>query len=169
VRAPNRTDLTGTQLRAMIDYDAMTGAMTWRIRKARWIVVGEEAGHVVKKTGYRVIGINGSTYLAQRLAWLHITDEWPKGEIDHRDGDKVNNRFSNLRDVSGRVNRHNVTKARSHNATGILGVHMKRPGTWTAHISLNGKDIHLGTFNSPELASAAYVAAKRRMHEGCTL
>lgn len=169
LRSPNRADITAEQVRAMLDYDPITGALTWRIRKARWIAIGDEAGHIVKSSGYRVIGIGGALYLAQRLVWLHVIGHWPLGEVDHRNGLKADNRFANLRDVSGRVNRHNVTKARAHNATGILGVHLKRPGKWSAQISNRGKSFYLGTFDSPQLASAAYVAAKRRLHEGCTL
>lgn len=51
----------------------------------------------------------------------------------------------------------------------MLGVHLKSKGKFQAQIRVNSKLIRLGVFVSPEEASEAYLSAKRKLHEGCTL
>ena len=73
-----------------------------------------------------------------------------------------------LRDLPQRINNQNIAKARAHNTTKHLGV-KKNNDKWGARIGLDGKSFWLGTFDTPELAHAAYLEAKRRLHAGCTI
>lgn len=118
--------------------------------------------------GYRRLNIGGVKVYAHRLAWLYMTGQWPTNKIDHFDGDKGNNRFSNLREATDRINAQNVHEAQSNNSTGFLGVSPKRK-RFEARIYREGSQIRLGIFDSPEAAHAAYVVAKRIHHEGCTI
>jgi len=107
-----------------------------------------------------------------RVAWLYITGEWPRFYIDHIDGDKTNNRFSNLRDVDHGVNAQNLTKMKKMSKSGLLGVNLIRGAhgdKWTANIRVKGALVYLGTFNTSEAAQAAYIAEKRLSHPGCTI
>ena len=152
----------------LLAYDPATGAFTWRIARARNLA-GAAAGRV-ERDGYRRIGIDSKLYPAQRLAWLIAHGQPPNGEIDHIDGDRDNNALRNLRDVSMRINRQNQRKAHIDNQSGLLGVSwFAARKKWRAQISVEGKLRFLGSFDDPADAHAAYLAAKRNMHEGCTI
>jgi hypothetical protein len=116
-----------------------------------------------------VIGIDGRLYLAHVIAFVIVTGTWPVGVVDHRNGDGTDNRWTNLRDVSHAVNVQNVRKARATSQSGMLGVARHRNGRYRATIVVGGKQRHLGYFDTPEQAHAAYVTAKRELHPGCTL
>ena len=163
-------DLNAARLRELLHYDPETGIFTNRIKRSRKIVAGQAAGSINKILRYVVIGIDGDTWLAHRLAFLWITGEWPKGKADHRAGDRANNRWANLRDLTHAANIQNVTTARRNNTSGMLGASRdKRGGKWRAAIVVNYKQVHIGTYSTAELAHAAYVEAKRRLHPGNTM
>lgn len=69
-------------------------------------------------------------------------------EVDHIDGNKLNNRLSNLRMATRSQNEQNKG-LRNHNTSGVTGVRFtKERGDWHAGIAVDGKRIHLGYFNS---------------------
>lgn len=159
--------MTFERARAVFAYDPETGVITWAKAGKK---AGTIAGHANKTIGYRTLWADGRAYLAHRVAWLLTHGEWPAGEIDHRNGNRSDNRLSNLRCVTKQVNCQNLRRAPSHNTSGYLGVTFcKCTGRWRAQIVINKKHIAIGRYDSPEMAYAAYVAAKRHMHEGCTL
>lgn len=162
-----KADLTAQRLRELLHYDPETGVLTRAVSTSCRARAGAVAG-CINASGYRQIGFNKTLFYAHRLVWLYVHGEWPKGHIDHIDGDKTNNRLNNLRDASGFVNSQNRRCASSNSAHGFLGV-TKNKRRWSARIFANGTQIHLGTFDSPEEASATYVAAKRIEHGGCTI
>jgi hypothetical protein len=119
--------------------------------------------------GYISIGVDGTHYLAHRLAWLYVYGEWPTawpaGQVDHINRIKTDNRIANLRIVTSSENKQNRELPHANNRLGFLGV--KRNGSkFMARIMLHGKVKHLGTFDTPELASAAYKSAKTTVHSG---
>lgn len=131
---------------------------------------GKVAGNT-NHAGYVRIGLGGAksnSYMAHRLAWLYMTGEWPVADIDHINGKRSDNRWVNLRSVSRSVNLQNQRVARSNNNTGLLGVTRTRGG-FGAQIAAYGEQRWIGTFQTPEAAHAAYIAAKRVLHEGNTL
>lgn len=81
---------------------------------------------------------------------------------DHKDGDGLNNRRSNLRDATPQQNCAN-SAGRLPGASGYRGVFRKR-AKWGARIGHNGRTIHLGTFADPEDAARAYDEAARQLH-----
>jgi hypothetical protein len=108
-------------LRAKFIYDPDTGEFRFRedsYRRSgkRMILLrraGDLAGGKPVEGRYRVITIDGVNYPAHRLAWLYVTGRWPHPEIDHIDGDRTNNRFANLREVTHSENMRNpVTMAK---------------------------------------------------------
>lgn len=102
--------------------------------------------------------------------WLIVHGTLPEDEIDHVNGIKDDNRMENLRTVDHQTNMQNLRKALSTNKLGLLGVQARCDGKkWCARIIANGAQHHLGSFDTPELAHEAYLAAKRRLHDGCTL
>jgi len=88
--------------------------------------------------------------------------------MDHLDGNGLNNKFSNIREATDVVNAQNIRAAQKNNQLGVLGVYRKRD-RFIARIYFDGEQKIVGRFDTPEEAHAAYVAAKRRHHEGCTI
>lgn len=89
----------------------------------------------------------------------------PKGIlVDHRDGNGLNNRRSNLRLATKAENARNKP-AHRNNRSGLKGVHWSQVNRrWIALITHDGQKHHLGTFGTKEEASAAYEAAAIRLH-----
>ena len=166
VSKTNRT-VTAERLREIIDYDRATGIFRWKINKSITALAGQITG--CKSTyGYLVIRIDDVLYQCSRLAWLYVTGEWPKNDIDHKDGNTSNNRFDNLRDVTRSVNLENRRRAMPVNKTRLLGVSVKRK-KFSANIQINKKHFYIGTYDTPEEAHEAYLEAKRKYHRGNTL
>jgi hypothetical protein len=92
-------------------------------------------------------------------------------EIDHINGNGLDNRRSNLRVVTRSENMQNQRKARADNkSSGLLGVSWHKPGrNWTAQITIAGKRTHLGIFDTSSEAHAAYLSAKRNLHDFCVI
>lgn len=159
------SDLTAERVRHLLDYDSEQGIFYWR-NPLKAKVRGQVAGGVGPK-GYKQVKVDGFRYLSHRLAWLHVHGEWPKGQIDHINGVRHDNRISNLRDVTPSVNNQNQRRALRNNATGLLGVSRTSSGKpYAASIGVAGKYKWLGTFDTPEEASQAYIEAKRSLHPG---
>jgi hypothetical protein len=111
---------------------------------------------------YLQVMIGGKLYQAHRLIWLLVYGEWPRQHIDHIDGNGLNNRIENLRDVSQTENNRN-RRNQSNNKTGICGVYWYTRGKkWRAEIKVGGKQIHLGYFTDKAEAAAARKAAEQK-------
>lgn len=116
------------------------------------------------------VTIDRKQYSLHRLAWFYANGEWPPAEVDHINGNRSDNRLVNLRLASRSINMQNRRTARSDNVSGIIGAHYHaRSGRWTSKIQVCGQTHYLGCFATPGEASAAYVTAKRKLHQGCTL
>ena len=149
--------LTQSRLKELLHYDSETGLFTW-LRKHGTKAKMSQAGYVNER-GYVDISVDGKNYRAHRLAWLYVNGNFPIGVIDHIDGDKENNRINNLRDVHNSVNLLAHRKLNSNNTSGFKGVH-KNPKGWRAEVTVRGKLICLGTYETPREASIAYISAK---------
>lgn len=156
------------RLREILHYDAGTGIFTWVKPTSFRVKVGDQAG--VSCGGYVLIGIDGVQYMAHRLAIYYVTGRDPVLEVDHRNQARSDNRYLNLREVTHKMNIENQRAAHKRNSTGLLGAsHCSKTGRYRAMISVGGKTIHLGRFDTPEQAHKAYVEAKRKKHKGNTL
>lgn len=169
-----KTDLNGVEmtpelLRQYVAYDPESGHFT-HVRQGRGITHGSVAGCLTEH-GYRLISIERNKFNAGRLAWFYMIGAWPAGDIDHINGDKTDNRWSNLRDATKFVNMHNYRKPNANNATGVLGVHFhKQSGKWRAKLKVAGKAVFDKLYADIEDAKAAYLEAKRKHHaDGCTI
>lgn len=159
--------ISAEYVRSVLEYDSLTGIFIWKVDICRGPRKHSTAGYIHPQGYYRV-RLNGVTYLAHRIAWLHFYGEWPDGVIDHIDGNKANNQISNLRSVTQSVNAQNKRKASTRNKSGFLGVSVHR-NKFRSGIKASGKHISIGVFQSAEAAHEAYVNAKRELHEGCSI
>lgn len=149
--------LTQERLRELLDYDPETGLFHWRVDRGMNKCAGKQAGYVKRdnKTeglAYIRIEVDQREHGAHRLAWLWMTGEWPKNEVDHIDRNSTNNRWSNLRDVTRSINKRNCNP---HNGRTMKGVYPNGRG-YQACVRINKKLVYGGTFDTPE---AAFVAA----------
>ena len=103
--------MTQEYLRSILEYSSEAGEFRWKWRDSQVPTINARcAGKVAGSEngqGYIKIVIDGRGYRAHRLAWLYMTGDWPKDQIDHINRDRADNRFCNLRDVSAKENVNN--------------------------------------------------------------
>jgi hypothetical protein len=137
--------LTQERLKEVLHYFPRTGIFRWKVnifrRRHKGKIAGGVSGH------YITIGIDGTQYYAHRLAILYMTGEWPKNQTDHKNRNKLDNKFSNLRDVSTAKNRQNRILREGQ---GVCWDKMRE--RWKASIQVEGKMINLGRFTSRKKA-----------------
>lgn len=148
-----------------VSYDKDSGVFSWK-KKRQGVAIGKFGN--LEKTGYVRVKFLNKKYLAHRIAWLMVYKQWPEDQIDHINGNRSDNRISNLRVVDQSGNSQNCQFAQKNNQSGYFGVHASGK-KWRAQIRINKKLKHLGLFDTPELASMAYIEAKRSMHTTCTI
>ena len=127
-------------------------------RKGNGLVLVENTAN--NGDGYNRIRLNKKVIRRHRIMcytfkYLDINDL--KQEVDHIDGNRLNNNIENLRIVSHHQNMMNYTKAKGYSWN-------KASGKWMAQIQLNGKQIHLGSFTSEDEARQSYLDAKLIYH-----
>ena len=143
-------------------YDQDTGLWSWN-KNRRFCSHGKRAGSITRY-GYIKVSLLGKNYQAHRLAWFYMTGSWPKHEIDHINGVRDDNRFSNLREATPTQNQANK-KMRKDNTSGFKGVCWdKSKGKWQSSLSIKGSTRFLGRFDTPEEAYKAFEAASIEVH-----
>ena len=155
-----REILSQTDLKYVLHYEPDTGIFTWKNTMKGLATRGSVAGNMDKTRGYIRIRIHGLRYAAHRLAWLYMTGEWPKDQLDHINGIRNDNRFINLREVDNQKNQFN---SKPRNSTGYKGVYRSRD-RFKSSIRAGKIIKHLGVFDRPEDAHNAYVKASFMMH-----
>jgi len=148
-------------LKTYLRYDQETGVFTWRISTGS-VCAGSEASHVGTE-GYRRIRLRKRIYEAHRLAWFYVYGEWPKGCIDHINGDRLDNRIANLRDTTKVENARNTLRPKGRNP--YIGVSKDR-GRWRVAITPSPgtpRVVKYG-FETPEQARDEYLRLKAIYH-----
>ena len=167
-----RPELSPRRLIQLLRCDAPAGVLIWKprgpgeFRNERcgktWNTrfANKEALTAVNNYGYRFGTIQGRPYLAHRVLWAMTHGEWPDGDIDHINGDRLDNRLANLRCVS-RVENHHNRRLLKGSKSGAPGVQWHRhTGKWIARIKVNYRSHYLGVFDELDAAKAARKAAE---------
>ena len=160
------------ELASLLSYDPLTGIFRWVESHDNHVKAGDTAG-AIGTQGYRKIGLRRRYIAANRLAFFMVYGRLPVGVIDHINGDKQDDRIENLRECTVLQNAQN-SKVPRNNTSGFPGVSWyRRNACWMAQIGVNFVTHHLGYFDRPEDAYAAYRQAKERFHpfapDGCDL
>lgn len=152
-------------LTELLSYDPATGGFTWKVARSGNVKVGDAAGSLNKKSGYREIWIGERLYGAHRLAWFYMTGEWPEFTVDHENLSRADNRWLNLRPATQAQQCAN-RGIKKGNTSGFKGVSLvKATGKWCASIKINGKSKNLGsTYSTPEEAAEVYAKALTAVH-----
>lgn len=148
------------ELKKLYTYDPERGVLVFNQTKGP-MVKGDVAGGVNTR-GYVQMRFMGKIRLAHRLIWLYVTGEWPVGVIDHKDGNKANNKWENLRDASGSTNSRN-RKINKNNMSGYTGVSWNdETSSWRSYICVDGKMKALGSFRHKEDAIFSRMTAEKK-------
>jgi len=161
-----KNKVTPETLQKVLQYDPETGRLTWKPRLAKWFTsteyrtaqgcannwnsrhAGKTAFTCVGAHGYFEGRVFGEPVLAHRVAYAVMTGQWPRYQIDHINGDRTDNRWSNLRPCTRTENNRN---GRSYGSSGFIGVHSTNcPGSYMARVHANGVTHYLASGRDPE-------------------
>jgi hypothetical protein len=141
------------ELKLKFRYEPDTGHIYW-IEAGKGKIKKKPAG-TKTNTGYMMIMIDKKRYYSHRLAWALHHGRWPNDQVDHINGNKIDNRIINLREATNAENGKNYGFNKS-NTSGIKGVSWcKCTNKWRAMIKVNNTKKCLGRYDTVE--QAAYV------------
>ena len=166
-------------LRQLLRYEPETGKLFWLQRGPQWFTrdgcapeavaaqwnaryAGQEAFTASLSSGYRTGSIFDCMYRAHRVIWAMTSGKWPLHMIDHINGDRSDNRLTNLREATNAENMQNRGPTRK-NATGFKGV-IRRGRKFSARIKVDGRTTYLGFHDTAEQAASAYARASADLH-----
>lgn len=161
-------------LHECFDYDTMSGLVRWRLRpdyhfssigradsfncKHRGKVINSSNNH-----NYLWVWLDGTFYLLHRVIWKMMTGTEPPETLDHKDRNKINNEWENLRAASAAQNI--INKETVWSRSGVLGVRKCSRGSgWEARIRYRRKSIQIGTYKTKAEAIAARKAAEKEYY-----
>lgn len=136
--------ITQDRLKELLYYNKQFGIFVWKNDKGR-SKKGTVAGTLTNRS-YIKIKIDGALYTAHRLAFLFVCGRLPSDQVDHINGVRSDNSFSNLRECTPQENNLNQ-KIGSRNNSGVMGVRFnKKSQSWVSYIYMNRIQIHLGSY-----------------------
>lgn len=159
--------ITQHELQNILDYNQLTGVFVWKNpTKYKRSVLGKKAGSLTCN-GYIGVRINKKSYLMHRLAWLYVYGKFPNNHIDHINGNRIDNRIINLRDVPQRENARNQ---KTHRDGHLVGSYFhKGDQKWMARIQINNKQRHIGSFLDQISAHQAYKDCYKEQYGYCPM
>ena len=151
---------TKEHLQSLFEYK--DGNLFWKEKKGIKLpgaLAGTPSHH------YSQICIDYKIYRTHRLIWAYHHGP-SKFFIDHINGNTFDNHIENLRECTICENQHN-RKVSKNNKSGVKGVSWSnQKQKWRARVLLDGKEVHVGFFNSIDDAKASIDAARNELHKG---
>ena len=165
-----KRELTPEVVKELFEYNEVDGVLIWAVNRPGH-PKGSIAGSLNPTTMRWQLKVFGKNYARSRLVFAWKTGRWPCVEVDHRDLDKLNDRWDNLREATQSQNRANV-RVRKSSGSGLKGVvfrparggHHGHSAHYEAAIRKDGVKHFLGNFATAEEAHKAYVEAAARLH-----
>lgn len=154
--------ITSTYLNEILHYDPLTGALSNKIDRGK--AKKGFVHHSRNTSGRIIVTLHNKTYIAHRVIWCMMTGLWPEEQIDHKDGDHLNNRWDNLREATLRQNLANRRMFRTKKLSSTKGVY-KAGKRYKAVITYHGEHLYLGRYDTEEEAGEAYMEAAEILWE----
>ena len=158
-------EIPAAEIREYLHYNPSSGIFIKKWRDG-YPYNGRMAGRIVgdvRDNGYVYILLSGKTYRAHRLAWVMQTGRWPKGEVDHINGNRSDNRWENLRESTRQENARNRAVISKSNTSGVTGVLWRKlSNKWQARIMVDNRDISLGFYKEKQDAIDARKNAEEK-------
>lgn len=150
------------KLKYFLSYDPETGVFKWANSPNYNIKSGDTARNITVK-GYARIRLNKKHFFLHRVAWFFYYGSWPDCLIDHINGDRADNRISNLREASFSENARSKG-IQKNNKTGYKGISKVKGcySRFSARIVLPSGLKYIGSYKSEEEAHAAYIAEAQK-------
>ena len=143
------------ELRKLFTYDPVTGILV-----AAQSFPNRPSGMIITCNRVRVAG---KLQKLSRICFAHYNGYWPQKLVDHINRNPLDNRASNLREVSHTQNQYNKVSPNPHGYKGVTW-RDRKANPWIAKIRVAGQRINLGSFPTKEQAAAAYEAACLKYH-----
>lgn len=151
--------MNANELKKYLEYK--DGELYWIAKTNRKVLIGGLFKTTINNAGYRICSFNGKTYIHHRLIFLFFNSYLPS-QIDHIDGNPLNNRIENLRPANAFQNQAN-RKANKSNKSGYKNVNWdERSKSWEVKFMHQSKKIHFGYFKDIELAGLVAVEARNK-------
>lgn len=151
-------------LKQILNYDKESGIFTWKVDISRKVKCGDIAGSLHEATGYVIITYKNNKIRAHRLAWAFVNGKWPEKQIDHKNNDRSDNRYENLREATIQQNMFNRIIP-SNNTSGIKGVYfIPKSNKWGASVWYNYQRFYLGSFDEIEEARQVVTEKRKELH-----
>jgi hypothetical protein len=158
--------ITKQQLSETFAIDLDQGKFFWKnVSKYHNTLNGLEAGNAQKTHSkvYWVISLNGKKHKRSRLMFLYVNDRFPTPCVDHINGNSLDDRIQNLREASLLENAWNH-KMRKRQIDLPMGVRSMANGKFQARIGYQGKQLHLGVFETPDEAKTIYETKRKELY-----
>jgi hypothetical protein len=164
IDAMKQSKLTQEILKHWLLYEPDTGVFRWLHDSHNKLVKKNDVAGSKNNQGYINITLRGKAYKAHRLAWLYMTGSFPISMIDHKNRNKSDNSWGNLREADRNQNQWNA-EVRTDNKSGVKGVHFCTTwNRWIASIRANGVRKHLGRFETKEEAQQTVIKYRSGFH-----
>ena len=156
-----KLEVTQELLRKHFTYDGKN--LVWLVPTCPKIKVGRKFGHIASN-GYIRGNFYYQSFLENRLIWLYHYGVWPTGVLDHRNGNTTENTLKNLRDSTNRQNQFNM-KSHKGSTSKYKGVSWNKAlSKWHVQYRFKTERVHVGYFESEEVAAQAYRDATETIH-----
>lgn len=134
-------------IKSVLNYEKETGVFTWAVYRNHKALKGGIPGRL-DRDGYLMITVFKKEYSASRLAWAFVNGKFPDEQIDHINGNKLDNRIENLRAC---------TQAQNQQNKASVGVSFNKSNNkWQAQIKKERKNYYIGCFADKDAAIEAY-------------
>lgn len=150
-------------LLTLFTYEPDTGLLRWNVSRAQ-MRAGDIAGAKRGELGYLQVSVDRKLYRVHLVIWKMVTGSEPPHHLDHRDTDKQNNRWGNLREANKSQNQANVGLIATNTSGAKNVIWYKAYKKWAVQIWKDGTAYFGGYHETVESASESARALREKLY-----